>query len=111
VYARVARFEEFDSSRIDEQVADMRRQLADARLGDLPEGAPEQVRTLMETVTRFVQLVDREQGTAVAIAFCATEDDARRADAALNEMSPGEGEGRRTAPADIYEVVLDEPLA
>lgn len=111
MYARVARFEGIDASRIDEQAADMRRQMATARPGDLPEGAPEQVRTLMETVTRFVQLVDREQGTAIAITFCATEDDARRADAALNEMSPGEGEGRRTGPADIYEVVLDESFA
>jgi hypothetical protein len=34
----------------------------------------------------------------------------RRADAALNEMSPGEGEGRRTG-LEIYEVVLDEKFA
>ena len=36
------------------------------------------------------------------------EDDARRADEALNAMSPDEGGGRRTGAAEIYEVVLDE---
>ena len=110
MYARVARFEEFDSSRIDEQVADMRRQLAAARSGDLPEGRSG-AGPHADGDGGPLRPVDREQGTAIAIAFCATEDDARRADAALNEMSPGEGEGCRTAPADIYEVVLDEPLA
>jgi hypothetical protein len=64
----------------------------------------------METVKRFVQLTDREGGTALGIVFCETEDDARRADAALNEMSPGEGAGRRTG-VEIYEVLLDEDFA
>jgi hypothetical protein len=31
----------------------------------------------------------------------------RRADVALNEMSPGEGQGHR-ASVEIYEVALDE---
>lgn len=108
MYARVARFEGLDTSRIDEQVAQMRRQMDAGRSGDLPEGAPEEGRVLMETVTRWVQLVDRDKGTAVGIAFSASEEDARRADEALNAMSPGEGQGRRTGSAEIYEVVLDE---
>jgi hypothetical protein len=108
MYARVARFEGIDSSRIDDMTAELKRQMSAARSGDLPEGAPEQVKTLMETVTRFVQLVDRDRGAAIGISFCETEDAARRADAALNEMSPGEGEGRRTGSAEIYEVVIDE---
>jgi hypothetical protein len=52
--------------------------------------------------------VNREKGTGVGISFCETEDDMRRADAAMNEMSPGGEDGRRTGPAEIYEVVLDE---
>lgn len=108
MYARIARFEGLDPTRIDEQVADMKRQMTSAQSGDLPESAPEEVRTLMETVTRFVQLVDRNKGTAVGIAFSASEEAVRRADEALNAMSPGEGEGRRTSPAEIYEVILDE---
>jgi hypothetical protein len=108
VYVRVARFEGLDPSRIDEQVAERRKQMLAAHAsGELPEGAPEQVRTLMETVTRALEFVDRERGIAVAAMFCATEEDARRADAALNEMSPTGGEGSRTS-AEIFEVVLDE---
>ena len=107
MYARIARFEGIDASRIDEQVAQMKQQMAGARSGELPAGAPEQVRTLMDTVKRFVELVDRESGTSLGIAFCETEEDMQRADAALDEMSPAGGEGRRTSK-DVYEVVLDE---
>jgi hypothetical protein len=108
MYARIARFEGLDASRIDEQVAEMKRQIDESRAsGDLPGGAPEQVRTLMETVRQLLQFVDRENGVALGITFFQTEEDLRRADAALNEMSPGEGEGRR-ASVEIYEVALDE---
>jgi hypothetical protein len=108
MYARVARFEGLDPSRIDEQVAEMKQQMAAGRTGELPEGAPEEARTLMETVTRWVQLVDRDKRTAVGIAFSESEESVRRADEALNTMSPGRGQGRRTGAAEIYEVVIDE---
>ena len=107
MYARVARFEGGDVSRIDEDVADMKRQMDAARSGDLTADMPDQVRTLMETVTRWVELVDRTSGASVAIAFCKTEEDVRRADAALNSMSPSDDTVKRTS-AGIYEVVLDE---
>jgi hypothetical protein len=107
MYARVARFEGLDTSRIDEQISEMKQQLSATRAGEVPEGAPPQAATLMETVKRLVQLVDRDSGTAVGIVFCDTEEDMRRADEALNEMSPGEGQGRRTS-ADVYEVAIDE---
>jgi hypothetical protein len=108
MYARVVRFEELDTSRIDEQVAGMKRQMDAGRSGDLPEGTPAEARALMETVARWVQLVDRDKGTAIGIAFCHSDDDVRRADEALNAMSPGEGQGRRIGAAEIYEVVIDE---
>jgi hypothetical protein len=38
MYARVARFEGLDPSRIDEDVADMKRQMDAGRSGELPEG-------------------------------------------------------------------------
>ena len=107
MYARLARFEGLDGSRMDEQVAEMKQQIEEGRSGEPPAEAPEQMRTLMETVTRVVQLGDRESGTAVGIVYCATEEDMRRADAALNEMSPGDGAVRRTG-VEIYEVMLDE---
>jgi hypothetical protein len=108
MYARVARFEGLDTSRIDADIADMKQQMDAGRSGELPEGAPEEAQVLMETVSRWVQLVDREKGTAVGIAFCASEADARRADEVLDAMSPPDGAGRRSGPAEIYEVVLDE---
>ena len=107
MYARIARFEGGDPSRIDAQLAEMRTQMQSAKSGGLPAGSPEGVRTLMETVSRFLHFVDRESGTSVGIAFCETEDEMQRADAALNQMSPEEGGGRRTS-AEIFELVLDE---
>jgi hypothetical protein len=109
MYARIARFEGLDPARIDAQVAEMRRQIEGVGRGSLPPGAPEQLRTLAETVTHVYQLVDRANGTAIAIVLCATEDDLRRADAALNEMSPGEGEGRRSS-VELMELVIDETV-
>ena len=104
MYARIARFEGIAPSRIDEQVAEMKRQSAASREGDVPA----EVQTLMDTVTRFLYVVDREKGTGVGISFSETEEDMRRADAAMNGMSPGDDDGRRIGPAEIYEVVLDE---
>jgi len=110
MYARIARFEGLDANRIDERAEAMTQQVEAARSGTLPEGAPEGMTTLVETVKRVVELVDRENGTALAIVFCETDEDRRRADAALNAMSPGEGEGRRTA-VEMYEVTIDESFA
>ena len=48
----------------------MRKQMADARESGLPADAPEGMRTLMETVSRFINLVDRKTGASVGISFC-----------------------------------------
>ena len=106
MFARIARFEGGDPAAVDQQLAEMRSQLESAKGGELPADAPEEVRTLMETVARFMQLVDRESATFVGITFCETEE-MRRVDEALNRMSPGEGGGGRTA-VDIFEVAIDE---
>jgi hypothetical protein len=92
------------------KAAELKRQMDAAQLGNLPEGTPTEVRTLMETVKRFVQFVDREKGTVLGLAYCKTEEDLRRAHEALNAMSPGEGEGRRTS-VEMYEVLLDMSFA
>ena len=70
MYARVARFEGGDTSRIDEQVTEMKEQMAAARtVATMPlSDAPEQVRTLMDTVSRFLELVDRSSGAPLGIA-------------------------------------------
>ena len=51
MHVRIARFEGVDVGSIDEQVAEMRRQMTS---GDLPPDAPAELQTLMETVNRFV---------------------------------------------------------
>ena len=105
MHVRIARFEGVDVGSIDEQVAEMRRQMTS---GELPPDAPAELQTLMETVNRFVQLVDRDNGVTLGLAFSKSGDDMRRADEALNAMSPpSDAMGRRTG-VEIYEVALDE---
>ena len=108
MYARIARFEGGDPARVDQDIDEMRKQMDEMRGGGVPEDAPAEVRTLMETVTRFVQLVDRDTGASVGISFSETEEHMRRADEALNAMSPPDDSGMRRTGVEIYEVVLDE---
>jgi hypothetical protein len=110
VYARIARFEGGDPARIDAQADEMRGKIRAGRESGLPEDAPQELRTLSETVTRFVELADRGSGASVGIAFCESEEDMRRADEALNAMSPPAEDGSRRTTVEIYEVVLDESL-
>jgi hypothetical protein len=110
VYVRVARFEGVDRAQIDDQITELRRQIEGSRGGELPPGAPDELRVLMETVVRFVELVDRDGGTFLALSYCRTEDDLRRANEALNAMSPPAGGGRRTS-LEMYEVAIDESFA
>jgi hypothetical protein len=107
MYARVAHFEGGDAATIDAELADMKRQMDAARGGQMPDDAPAEARALMETVVRWVELVDRSTGASVGIAFCESEDDVRRAHAALDAMSPPDGVGKRRS-VGIYEVALDE---
>jgi hypothetical protein len=109
VYARIARFEGGDPSKIDEGVAELKAQMESARSGGLPADAPPELGTLSETVTRWLELADRRTGNSLGIAFTESEEDMRRADEALNAMSPPEdgSMGKRTS-VEIWEVVLDE---
>lgn len=52
-------------------------------------------------------LVDRENNRGANLILCETEDDLRRVDAALNEMTPAAGRGARRS-VEMYEVLLDE---
>jgi hypothetical protein len=110
VYVRIARFEGGDPSQIDALADDMRGKIRAGREHGLPADAPQELKTLSETVTRFIELADRKTGAGVGIAFCETEEDLRRADEALNAMSPDAQEGSRRTSVEIYEVVLDEAV-
>jgi hypothetical protein len=108
MYARIARFEGGDAASIDRQVADMKAQIEATRASGLPADAPAELKTLTETVSRFVELVDRKTGASLGISFCETEEEMRRADEALNKMSPPDDSGGRRTSVEIYEVALDE---
>jgi hypothetical protein len=90
VFARVARFENIDTSTIDEQLKEMAGQ-------GPPPG--------LEHSTGYMELLDREKGTALGIVFFADEDGLRRGDEALNAMNPPAGAGSRT-DVEMYEVVI-----
>ena len=107
MYVRAARFEGIDPDQVDKQISDLRRQIEASGRGEMPDDAPPEAKVLMETVKRFVQLVDRKSGAFLALAYCDSEDDLRRADEALNTMSPGAGGGRRTS-VELYEVAIDQ---
>ncbi len=110
MFLRIARFEGVDPTTIDTQVAELRKQLGVARAGRVPPGIPTEAADGLRGVTRVMEIADRDAGATAGLVFCKTEDDLRRADAALDRLSPGEGAGRRTS-VEMFEVVLDEPMA
>jgi hypothetical protein len=58
-----------------------------------------------------MEAINRAEGTGLAIIFCDTEEDMRKTDEALNNMSPpAEASGRRVS-AGVYEVMHDEAMA
>ena len=94
MYVRLAQFEG-DPDAIDQMIAGIRK---DLESGNTPPG--------LEGVQRVMVLVDRGSGKNTSLIFCATEDDLRKADEALNQMTP-EGETRRTA-VELLEVAIDK---
>jgi hypothetical protein len=93
VYARLAQFEG-DPGALDQMIEGIRKQLDS---GETPPG--------LEGVQRVLVLVDRDSGKNTSLIFCATEDDLRTVDEALNQMSP-EGDTRRTS-VELLEVAID----
>lgn len=69
------------------------------------EGTP--LQTAMDALSRIMLLVDRHGNRAANLIMCETEDDLRRVDAAMNEITPASGRGARTS-VEMYEVLLDE---
>jgi len=94
VYARLAQFTG-DPGSIDEMVAGIREQLES---GATPPG--------LEGVQRVMVLIDRGTGKNTSLIFCASEDELRKADEALNQMTP-EGGVSRTA-VELLEVAIDK---
>jgi hypothetical protein len=92
MHARVATFEGGDPAKIDEQIENIRQESASGP----PEGIP---------ATEFLFLVDREAGKIMGITLFETEDDMRKGDEKLEQMSPTTDMGRRTS-VQKFEVPL-----
>ena len=99
MYVRIAQFEGGDRD-WDEFATGIRDTIRSGA-----QGTP--LETALDAVERVMLLVDRKSNRGANVVICETEDDVRRVDAALNEMTPVSGRGTRTS-VEIYEVVLDE---
>jgi hypothetical protein len=103
MWVRVARFEGGTAEGLETEMARSKEALEEFRSGGLPPG--------LEGVTRVLEAINRTEGTGLAIIFCDSEEDMRKADEALNNMSPpAEASGRRVS-AGVYEVMHDKDLA
>jgi hypothetical protein len=101
MYARIARFEGGDPSRMDERI-EANRRYVEQSLESPPEG--------LEAAKGMWMLVDRKAGRGLGITLFETEEDLRKGDEALNRMSPPDAEGGRRTSVEVYEVVLKRDL-
>ena len=99
MYVRIARFEGGDRN-WDDFAAEVRETIQSGGRGTPFE-------TVADAAKRVMLLVDREGNRGANLILCETEDDLRRTDAAMNEITPASGRGARTS-VEMYEVVLDE---
>ena len=93
MYARVARWEGAQADALRRSGEEIN---AEAASGP-PEGVP---------AKGFLMLIDPDGGRSIAIGLFETEEDLRKGDAALNEMTPSEDGGHRVS-VDDYEVAVD----
>lgn len=109
MHVRIAEFEA-DRASLDQMVDGVRESLQQqGREGGTPEGMTDEQAQGMSGVTRVMMMVDRDTGKLVSLTFTETEDEMRRADEALNSMSPP-GDGPRRTAVGTYEVAIDEAM-
>jgi hypothetical protein len=102
MWVRVARFEGGTAEGLDAEMAQSRQHLADATTGGMPAG--------LEGVKRVLEAINRTEGTGVALIFCESEEELRKADQALNDMSPSSEAAGRRVSVGMYEVMTDQDL-
>ena len=103
--ARIAQFE-LDPGKIDDMIGPIRENLERAREG-MSDEEREQMSGL-EGVRRVMVFADRSSGRVANLMLTDSEEDLRKADEALNKMSP-EGDVRRTS-VDLFEVAIDKEM-
>jgi hypothetical protein len=96
MFVRIARFEDRDSSNVDEAISRVRSMMDE---GSTPPG--------LENARRSMMLVDRQSGSGLGLTFFDTEEDMRRGDKALNEMTPPAGMSGRRTSVEMYEIAID----
>ena len=101
MYVRIARFEGGGGD-WDERIEQVRKRMS----GEV-DSPMVQAR---DAVKRSMMLVDRENNRVASVVFCESEEDLRRIDEAMNEMSPPPSAGTRTS-VEVYEVAVDESPA
>lgn len=101
MFVRIARFENATGD-WDERIEEVRKRMS----GEV-DSPMSQAR---DAVRRAMLLVDRANSRGAGVIFCETEDDLRRVDQAMNEMSPPPSAGTRTS-VEVYEVAVDEQPA
>jgi hypothetical protein len=102
MWVRVARFEGGTAEGLEAEMARSKQLLEEFRGGGLPPG--------FKGVTRVLEAINRAEGSGLAIILCDREEEMRKADEALNNMSaPAEASGRRVS-AGVYEVIHDVDL-
>jgi hypothetical protein len=97
MYARVATFEGGDPSRADEVIGAIRNMI-ESQWDSPPEG--------LETVKETWVLIDRRAGSGIGVNVFESEEDMRRADEALNAMTPPTEAGGQRSGVAHYEVAL-----
>ena len=95
MFIRIARFQG-DPADVDAAISRVRSMMDE---GSAPPG--------LEGARRSMMLVDRQSGTSLGLTFFDTEDDLRRGDQALNEMTPPAGATGRRTSVELYEVAID----
>ena len=105
MHARIAQFE-LDPGSVDEMLAPIRESLERGSEG-MSDEEREQMAGL-EGISRVMVFVDRSSGRVANVVLCDTDEDLRKADEALNRMSP-QGGSRRTA-VGLYEVAIDRQM-
>ncbi len=97
MYVRIARFEGGESN-WDERIEEVGKRMR----GEV-DSPMSQAR---DAVKRSLMLVDRENNRGAGLIFCETEEDLRKVDQAMNEMTPPPGAGARLG-VEMYEVAID----
>ena len=107
MYVRTARFE---GGRIDDILAELNDIQADIEALNLGESSDHLPKDLSDHLRRMETFIDRRRGSVELLLYCDSEADALEIDRIMSGVSPQRpGWGTRVW-ADVYEVLLDEPI-